>query len=434
MPRIVVAGGGGAMGRIIVRDLAETAPSSTEIVVVDRDRAAAARATAGLRRQVTVVEADVAKPRALRRVLTRGAITINACHHSLNMRVMDAAVAAGSHYCDLGGLFHVTREQLQRHREFRAAGLLALCGIGSAPGIVNVMARAAADRLDRVEEIHIAVGTVDRTRRSDPSPLQTSYTIETVFDEASLPAAVFTGGRLQFVDPLSHAERVHFPAPVGVQYPACSIHSELATLPASFRVKGVREVSFRIAFPGGLTDRLRWLTALGLTSTDEIDVRGRRVVPRDVLRALLQQRQSPPASALRATAGKPVFALRATAGEPVFAPRATAGEPASRVAPPPASRLAPLEEYEILRVRVRGMRARRRVEDVLDCHVPGMPAWNIGVDIDTGAPPSIAAQMLLDGTITARGVLAPESVVSPERFFRELSRRRMRITRRTRRR
>jgi saccharopine dehydrogenase-like NADP-dependent oxidoreductase len=244
-----------------------------------------------------------------------------------------------------------------------------------------------------VDYIHFAVGPIVRARRTAASPLQTSYTIETVLDEASLPAAIFTGGRLQFVEPLSHGQRVRFPPPVGVQYPACTIHSELATLPASFRPKGVQEVSFRIAFPGGLTDRLRLLTALGLTSTDEIDVRGRRVVPRDVLRALLQQRQ-----------------------------------------PPPASPLPPPEEYEILRVRLTGTRARRRVEDVLDCHVPGMPAWGVGVDIDTGAPPSIAAQMLLDGTITARGVLAPEAAITPEPFFRELSRRRMPITRRTRRR
>lgn len=391
MSRIVVAGGGGAMGRIIVRDLAETAPPSTEIVVVDRDGAAATRAIVGLRRHVTILEADVARPRALRRVLARGAVTINACHHSLNMRVMDAAVAAGSHYCDLGGLFHVTREQLQRHREFRSAGLLALCGIGSAPGIVNVMARAGADRLDRVGEMHIAVGTIDRARRTEASPLQTSYTIETVLDEASLPAAIFTGGRLQFVDPLSHAQRVRFPPPVGVQYPACTIHSELATLPASFRAKGVRDVSFRIAFPGGLADRLRLLTALGLTSREQVDVRGRRVAPRDVLRALLRRH-------------------------------------------PPVQADEPPDEYEILRVRLSGTRAGRRVEDVLDCHVPGMPEWGVGVDIDTGAPPSIAAQMLLDGTITARGVLAPEAAVPPQPFFRELNRRRMQITRRTRRR
>ena len=101
---------------------------------------------------------------------------------------------------------------------------------------------------------------------------------------------------------------------------------------------------------------------------------------------------------------------------------------------PPVQADEPPDEYEILRVRLSGTRAGRRVEDVLDCHVPGMPEWGVGVDIDTGAPPSIAAQMLLDGTITARGVLAPEAAVPPQPFFRELNRRRMQITRRTRRR
>ena len=53
------------------------------------------------------------------------------------------------------------------------------------------------------------------------------------------------------------------------------------------------------------------------------------------------------------------------------------------------------------RVIVRGRRRPGAVEDVLDCHVPGMPAWDVGVDIDTGAPPSIAAQMIVSGQISA---------------------------------
>ena len=391
MPRVVVVGGGGAMGRIVVRDLTETAAASVEIVVADRDAAAGRRAVGNARRRLRVIEADATKPRELRRCLDGAAVTINACHHSLNLRVMEAARAVRSHYCDLGGLFHVTREQLLAHREFRSAGLLAICGIGSAPGIVNVMARAGADRLDRVEAIHISVATVDRTPRAGGSPLQTSYTIETVLDEATLPAPIFSGGRLRFVEPLSHPRRERFPAPVGMQEPACTIHSELATLPAAFRSKGIRDVSFRIAFPGELAHRLRFLRTIGLTGTDEVNVRGGHVAPRDVLRSLLHRLPQPRA-------------------------------------------LGPADKYEILRVRLDGTRAGRRVHDVLDCHVPGMPAWNIGVDIDTGAPPSIVAQMLLEGSITARGVLAPESAVPPEPFFAELSRRRMRITRRTRRR
>jgi saccharopine dehydrogenase-like NADP-dependent oxidoreductase len=378
------------MGRIIVRDLTEFAASAIEILVADRDVHAARRIARTLSRRVRVVGVDAARPSSTARALRGTAVLINACHHSLNLHVMDTALAIGSHYCDLGGLFHVTRQQLRRDAEFKRAGSLALCGIGSAPGIVNIMARAGADRLDTVEEIHIAVGTIDRAARPGESPLATSYSIETVLDEASQPAPIYEHGKLQFVEPLSRPIPVRFPPPVGLQHPVCTIHSELATLPRAFRAKGVREVSFRIAFPGSLAERLRLVNALGLAARQPIVVDGQRVVPREVLRALVSARATP------------------------------------------QSRGAP-DEYEVLRVTLRGRRGRARVEDILDCHVPGMPAWGIGVDIDTGAPPSIVAQMILDGRIRTRGVAAPEAAVPTGPFFRALASRGMRVLRRSRR-
>jgi lysine 6-dehydrogenase len=376
------------MGRITVRDLVETAPRDVEIVLADRDAAAARTVARGLPPHVTVVEADASRPRRLARALGPVTVLVNACHHSLNLRVMDAALAIGCHYCDLGGLFHMTRRQLQRGAEFRRAGLLALLGIGSAPGIVNVMARAGAARLDTLREIHVAVGTRDRTPRKGDALLDTSYSIETVLDEASQPAARFRRGRFEFVDAMSQVERVEFSRPVGPLEAACTLHSEVATLPLSFKSKGVRDVSFRIAFPGDLADRLRFVRALGLLDTNGVKVDGRVVVPRRLLLALL------------ATAPRPRMA-------------------------------GPRDEYEILRVAMRGRRNGRAVEDVLECHVPGMPEWDIGVDIDTGAPPSIAAQMIVAGEIRVRGVLPPEAAIAPEPFFRALKARKMHIVRRT---
>lgn len=389
MSRIVVAGGAGAMGRITVRDLARTADRGIEIVAADRNVSEARRVTRGLGRRVRAVAADVTRPASLGAAVAGATVIVNACHHSLNLLVMDAALRAGSHYCDLGGLFHMTRRQLARDAEFRRAGLLAICGIGSAPGIVNVMARAAADRLDRVDDIHVAVGTRDETPRRGVSLLAASYSLQTVLDEASLPAALFTGGRLTFVEPLSGAGPVRFPRPVGLLHPARTLHSELATLPHSFESKRIREVSFRIAFPDGLADRLRFVNALGLTSTHPITVNGRTIVPREALLALL------------ARAPRPVVT-------------------------------GPRDEYEILRVVVRGRIGRRRIEEVVDCHVPGVIDRHAGVDIDTGAPPSIVAQMLVSGEIRGAGVLPPERVVPARPFFAELRQRGMRIVRRRR--
>jgi lysine 6-dehydrogenase len=389
-PRIVVLGGAGAMGRIAVRDLAETAPGSIDIVIADRDLRAARGVAATLSRPVRIVATDARNPAAVARALADTSVIINACHHDFNLRVMDAALAIGCHYLDLGGLFHVTRRQLRRHGEFKRAGLLALCGMGSAPGIVNVLARAGAARLERVDEIHVAVGTSSGAACNGTPLLETSYSIQTVLDEASRRAAIFSGGALRFVPPLSGAQAVDFPRPVGRQYPACTLHSELATLPRSFRPQGLREASFRIAFPDGLAERLRFVHALGLTSTDPVVVGNAPIVPRDVLLELLSRQTRQPKQGAR-------------------------------------------DAYEVLRVTLRGSRGGRRVEDVLDCHVPGLPAWDVGVDIDTGAPPSIVAQMIVGGEITERGVLPPEQAVPHEPFFRELTRRGMSIRRRTKR-
>jgi lysine 6-dehydrogenase len=387
-PVITVVGGAGAMGRIVVRDLVETAPADVDLVLADRDAAAARAVARPFGRRVRVVEIDAARPRAAVKALGGSTVVVNACHHTLNLAVMQAALEAGSHYCDLGGLFHVTRKQLRLHGAFKRAGRLALCGIGSAPGIVNVMARSAADTLDIVREIHIAVGTHAGSAPASGAPLATSYSIETVLEEASAPAAVFTNGRFSFVEPLSGAEPVDFPAPVGRRTPVFSLHSEVATLPVSYRARGIRDVTFRIAFPGDLAPRLRFLRSLGLLETAPVRVGRTTVVPRDALRAVLAK------------------------------PRGPASSPAP-------------DEYEILRVAVRGSRGGTGVEHILDCHVPAMKEWGIGVDIDTGAPPSIVAQMLVRGEIGIVGVHPPERAVAPEPFFEELVRRGMRIAQQT---
>jgi saccharopine dehydrogenase-like NADP-dependent oxidoreductase len=385
---IAVVGGAGAMGRIAVRDLVETAGAQVRIVIADYDERAAkqlARASGGRAR---AIEVDVTRVAATARALAHEGTfaVINCCQHDFNLPVMEAALRARAHYCDLGGLFHVTRKQLALDARFRRADRLALLGIGAAPGVVNVLARAAADDMERVDEIHISVGGVDRTPGRQAGVLGASYSIQTILDEASLPAAIFTGGRFAFVEPMSDPQPVEFPPPVGLRHPARTLHSEVATLPLSYRAKGIREVSFRIAFPEPFAERLRFLRALGMTATAPIAAGKTKVAPRDLLTALYHR------------------------------------------LPKPAAGGAP-DEYEVLRVVVRGARGGQEVQEVLDCHTPGIPAWGMGVDVDTGCPPSIAMQLLAAGAITARGVVPPERAIPAEPFFRELEKRGMTIDR-----
>jgi saccharopine dehydrogenase-like NADP-dependent oxidoreductase len=66
-----------------------------------------------------------------------------------------------------------------------------------------------------------------------------------------------------------------------------------------------------------------------------------------------------------------------------------------------------------------------------DCIVGPRAGWGTGPDIDTGAPPSIVAQMLLTGEMEPRpGVHSPEGAVPVAPFFRHLEQRGMLLRRR----
>jgi saccharopine dehydrogenase-like NADP-dependent oxidoreductase len=382
--RVVVLGGAGAMGRIILRDLLRTAKRELEPVLADRDPSVA--------RQLGVegVRVDVTRPTSLRRALSGAFATIASLPYRFNLDAMKGALAAGSHHVDLGGLFHVTRQQLELAAAFREAGLMSILGVGSAPGILNVLAVRAAEGLDEVREIHCLVGARDlRPSGGDGhGPLAFPYSPETLLDEFAKPSAVFRDGRFREVPPLDPRERVRvrFPRPVGELSVDTTLHSEVATLPLSFRNRGVREVTFRQGFEDGFADALRLLVDLGLARTDPLP--DLEVSPRQVLLALV--------------------------GTP------TNG--ASTKDPPPAAR------HEVLRVIVRGRAGRSSREVIADCHAGPDAGWGTGPDIDTGGPPSIAVQLLASGELPLRpGVWAPEQVIPVRPFLRELERRDMRV-------
>jgi len=62
---------------------------------------------------------------------------------------MEAAIEAGIHYCDLGGLYHQTLRQLKLDARAKDAGLTCVLGIGSTPGTMNVMGAYGASKLNR---------------------------------------------------------------------------------------------------------------------------------------------------------------------------------------------------------------------------------------------------------------------------------------------
>jgi lysine 6-dehydrogenase len=361
------------MGRVCVMDL--VASGVDEVIVADRDERAAADVAGASPGAARAVGVDVTDHGALVDVLEAADVVCNCVNYRLNVPVMRAAVAARTHYLDLGGLYHGTLEQLRLAAEVEAAGILALLGIGSTPGTTNVMAALGAERLDRVDEIHVRCGGWD------PQPpdavLPAPFAIDTILDEFTIPAIAVRDGRVVELDPASGEDVFDFPKPVGPQPVTAVVHSELATLPRSF--PDVREISFKLAYGEEMTRRYRLVTDLGLARSDPIEIPGGvRVAPRDVLKMLALDR-----------------------------PQRFSGE-----------------DVETLVVEMRGERDGARWEVRVEETCPPASAYGVGgADANTGIPPSVTAQMIARGAIRAEGVKAPEEVVPPREYFAEMAKR-----------
>jgi len=370
---VAVLGGAGAMGRAALHHLAL---SGHPVLLLESDVASAeriARRYGAGRARVAAV--DARDPASLASALRGAAAIVHCAPYGLNLAVMEAALRARCHYLDLGGLFHTTRKQLPLDAEFRKKGLLAVLGMGSAPGIANVLARAAADPLRVVRAIRVYNGGADFTAYE--APVAFGFSPATVLDELTLRPMVFEKGRFRSKPPLSGGEDCLFD--VGLQRVHLSLHSEVATLPIAYRDKGLRECFFKIAYDPTLIERLKLLIDLGLT---ERRPGPRGVAPRDVLLDCFK-----------------------------------------RLPPPPDF----IDDRDCLAVVVEG--EDRSGPVTLRYDLTALPQRRpplSAVARDTGFPPAIVVGMILDGRIRERGVRPPEGCVPVAPFLAALGQRGMR--------
>src|ERR1700675_5016532 len=368
--------GAGLMGRAVVYDLT-SAREVREIIVADFDRARANEIARKFGRgKARAAFADVRETAHLARLLRGAEAVVNCTQYNWNLDVMRAALAARVNYLDLGGLYHMTRKQFALDRDFRRLGLLAIPGMGGAPGITNVMARSLADPLERIESIRVYNAGADQQHYD--SPVAYTFSMATILDELTTPPIAFEKGRFVEKPMLSDPEPGKFPPPIGDIVMRHSIHSELGTLPTSFREKGVREVFFKINYDPQLVNLVRDLSQTGFTSREPIAVNGFHVAPRAVLLALMQKH---------------------------------------------ATKKVPLD-VEALRVVVCGRQKGRRTAEAMEMWADHSVRPQLSaVARDTGFPAAIAAVMRCRGEIAGVGVQAPENVVPPSPFFTELKQR-----------
>jgi lysine 6-dehydrogenase len=354
--RVAVLGAAGTIAPAIVHDLGESAEVGGMVLLdLDRAKAEAVAQTHGTGK-ATATQIDARDADALASALHWADILVNTASYRINLEAMRACLRAGCRYLDLGGLYWMTRRQLELGPEFERAGLLAVLGIGSSPGKTNLMAADAVRRLgggaggaEPIESIDVLAAGRDPAAPAD-GRLRLPYAIQTLLDELTLEPVVLRDRRPVQIEPLAPGGRVDFGEPIGAGETIYTLHSELATFGESF---GCRTAGFRLSLAPALLERLKELA---------------HASPEEVGAAALEA-----ASASAETVSVHLVAVRAAGGQAVT------------------------------------VRAVTRPHFGLG-----------GSIVSTAAPAAACVRLMARGVLSATGAAAPEHCIEPGLMFAEL--------------
>lgn len=380
--KFTVIGAAGRNAPGAIRDLAD-APEVSKVVLSDLEVNAGVlkeRATNWGNGKAEIAFIDYKKLDTLRKAIHGSMAVANCSLFTFNLDIMEACLMEGVHYVDMGGFFHNSRKQLASALSARweEKRLTAIVGMGSAPGITNVLGRYGADLLDTVESIHLRDGIANFA--IDQMILPVPYALETLIDEFAVSAYVFEDGDWKEVAPLSGGELIDFSAPVGTQMAYNTLHTEVATVPVSFQSKGIKNMSFKLALPKVLDDKLRFLVAMGLASKTPIQVGDQTVSPREILYELVDK-----------------------------LPKTQPVKP---------------DDHKALRADVKGIKEGRIMEIQVDAMCHPYEPWGMATGPHSvGGPVGITCRLIGKGVITKRGSFPAEACIPPKPFFEELGKR-----------
>jgi saccharopine dehydrogenase (NAD+, L-lysine forming) len=216
-------------------------------------------------------------------------ILLNAALPATNLDVMGACLDAGCHYIDMASAgtdddgIPKMDDQFALDAEFKAAGRIALLGMGADPGTSNVYAAYAAKHLlDEITELHVRDG--DNSVCQGHDGFVAAFSPWVFIDECLCKAVSYRDGHYHLEPPLTGFEPFDFPE-LGVLNCYYVDHEESRTLPRFFPT--ARVVDFKLCMDDVTIETLRVMKRLGLSRKDRVRVGDTFVVPRDVVVSLL---------------------------------------------------------------------------------------------------------------------------------------------------
>ncbi|RLI39948.1 hypothetical protein DRO69_13600, partial [Candidatus Bathyarchaeota archaeon] len=272
--------GTGAIGIVIASELSKN-PDVDEVRLADINLQRAERIRDWLKSEkVSAHRVDAGKPDDVVRAAKDVDVIVNATLPRFNLTITNAALKAKANYIDLAMYDYSSyTKQLELDDKYKEAGLTALLNAGSSPGITNVLAAHAADKLDRVDAIRIRI--FDNVESKE---IVSTWSPKVMWDDMATEPVVYENGKYKKVPLFSGEEIYNFPDPIGPQTVYAHVHEEPVSLPR-FIDKGLRYVDLKLGTPD--MPIVKFVVQLGFLDEEPVEVGGVKVAPRDLFFKLI---------------------------------------------------------------------------------------------------------------------------------------------------
>ncbi len=365
--------GAGMMGSAMAYDLAHS-PGVDLVLLADINEERAQQVASSIGGNVKACRIDTNNMKDVIQLMRQANVAIGATSYTHNVGLTKAAIEAKIHFCDLGGNMDVVYEQMKLNDLARAANVLILPNCGLAPGMACVIAAGGAKKFDTVNAIHIRVGGLPQ-HPQPPLNYQLVFSAEGLINEYLEPAEAIRNGELQQLESMTDLEDLEFPPPFN-KLEAFNTSGGISTLTGMYKGK-INNLDYKTIRYKGHCEKFKMLLDLGFASAEPIMVGNSVRTARELFEEMLRRKL--PAN------GPDVVLTRVTIkGTMSGSPKTLAYE---------------MVDYYDDTVKITSMMRT------------------------TAFPTSIIAQMVVDGTISSRGVFPPEQCVPLEPFIAELKKR-----------
>lgn len=366
MSKVTVLGGSGAVGSVAAETLASSGIFS-EVVLADARVEQARELVKALgAKRLSAVKFDARNSKSIKEAIAGSKVVLNCVgpFYKFGPIILKAAIESKINYVDVCDDFDATEIMLGMDRSAKKAGVSALIGMGSSPGIANVLVRFCADALlDRTEAVDIYHA---HGGEKVEGPAVVKHRIHSM--EAAVPMFLngkFTTVRLFEKSGKALEEKVEF-RDVGTYRVYAYPHPETITLPRY--LKGVKRVTnLGLVLPPAYAELIKGVVRLGITDEETIEVEGRNIVPLEFAVAYILSKRKK----LLKEAG-----IKGPMG--------------------------------CLKIVVKGYKDGKK-----STYIFSMSSKRQGMGEGTGVPAALGAMLMGTGRIKKKGVLPPEACVAP---------------------